>query len=105
MLHAEALREFNSLIDLRRTRLHMASISIPGIMWYTVVMGAFLCLMLIWLFDSTLMSQLALCGIAAFGMSTMICLSALMDNPFRGELGVSPAAFEAVLDGMKPNTS
>ena len=75
----------------------MASVSIPGIMWYTVVTGAILCMILIWLFDSTLMSQFILGGVSAFGMSTMICLSALMDSPFRGELSVSPAAFEAVL--------
>ena len=97
ILHAETIREFNALIDLRRTRLHMASVSIPGIMWYTVVTGAILCMVLIWLFDTTLMSQFILGGVSAFGMSTMICLSALMDNPFRGELSVSPAAFEAVL--------
>ena len=96
ILHAETIREFNALIDLRRTRLHMASVSIPGIMWYTVVTGAILCLVLIWLFDSSLTSQLLLGGVSAFGISTMICLSALMDNPFRGELSVSPAVFEAV---------
>jgi hypothetical protein len=33
-------------------------------------------------------------------MSTMICLSALMDNPFRGELAVSPAAFQVVYDSV-----
>jgi hypothetical protein len=97
ILHAETIREFNALIDLRRTRLHMASVSIPGIMWYTVVTGAILCMILIWLFDTTLMFQFILGGVSAFGMSTMICLSALMDSPFRGELSVSPAAFEAVL--------
>ncbi len=96
ILHAETMREFNALVDLRRARLHMASVSIPGIMWYTIVMGAVLCLILIWLFDSSVMSQLLLGGLAAFGMSTMVCLSALMDNPFRGELSVSPAAFQAV---------
>ena len=97
ILHAETIREFNALIDLRRTRLHMASVSIPGIMWYTVVTGAILCMILIWLFDTALMSQFILGGVSAFGMSTMICLSALMDSPFRGELSVSPAAFEAVM--------
>ena len=96
ILHAETLREFNALVELRRARLHMASVSIPGIMWYTIVMGAFLCLVLIWMFDSSVVSQLLLGGVAAFGMSTMVCLSALMDSPFRGELSVPPAAFEAV---------
>jgi hypothetical protein len=33
----------------------------------------------------------------------MICLSALMDNPFRGELSVSPGAFQIVYDQLMDN--
>jgi hypothetical protein len=99
-MHEAAVQGFNKLIDYRRMRLHLAETRIPTIMWYTVVMGALLCMVLIWLFDIGLMAQLVIGGLAAFGMSTMICLSALMDNPFRGELGVSSAAFQAVYDSL-----
>jgi hypothetical protein len=30
----------------------------------------------------------------------MICLTALMDNPFRGELSVSPDAYQLVYDSL-----
>lgn len=103
ILHAETLREYNALTEFRRARLHLAGVSIPGIMWYTIVMGAFLCIVLIWMFDSSVLSQLLLGGVAAFGMSTMVCLSALMDSPFRGDLSVSPAAFEAVHAALTKN--
>lgn len=100
IMHEAAVQQFNKLVDHRRMRLHLADTRIPAIMWYTVVMGALLCMILIWLFDTSLMAQLLIGGLAAFGMSTMICLSALMDNPFRGELGVSPAPFQAVYDSL-----
>jgi hypothetical protein len=100
IMHEAAVQEFNKLVDYRRMRLHLAETRIPAIMWYTVVIGAVLCMVFIWLFDTSLMAQLILGGLAAFGMSSMICLSALMDNPFRGELGVSPAAFQAVYDSL-----
>jgi hypothetical protein len=100
ILHEASVQEFNKLVDYRRMRMHLAETQIPSIMWYTVVMGALLCMILIWLFDTGLMTQLVVGALAAFGMSTMICLSALMDNPFRGELGVSSAAFQAVYDGL-----
>lgn len=96
IVHATTLQQFNKLIEYRRMRLHRGDASIPAIMWYTVIIGTVLSMMLIWLFDSTIMTQLVVSGLAAFGMSTMICLSALMDSPFRGELSVSPAAFETV---------
>lgn len=98
--HLATFQQFNRLIEYRRMRLHRGEASIPAIMWYTVVMGAVLSMFLVWLFDTTLMSQLVLSGLASFGMSTMICLSALMDNPFRGELSVSPAAFETVFKSL-----
>ncbi|MEX1060449.1 MAG: hypothetical protein WED13_05455 [Methyloceanibacter sp.] len=33
-------------------------------------------------------------GLISFFTGTMICLIALLDNPFRGEVGISPQAFE-----------
>jgi hypothetical protein len=32
----------------------------------------------------------------SFFNATMICLIAILDSPFRGEVGVSPEAFELV---------
>jgi hypothetical protein len=36
----------------------------------------------------------------AFFTATMLCLIALMDNPYRGELSVSPEAFQLIYDGL-----
>ena len=49
---------------------------------------------------STFGCQLLLGGLASFVMATMICLIALMDNPFRGELSVSPQAFQLVFNDL-----
>lgn len=100
IMHDAAVQEFGKLVDYRRMRLHLADTRIPSIMWYTVIMGAFLCMAFVWLFDMSLTAQFAIGGLAAFSMSTMICLSALMDNPFQGDLGVSPDAFAIVYEGL-----
>jgi hypothetical protein len=100
IMHQAAVAQFNKLVDFRRMRLHLAESRIPPIMWYTVVAGALICMVFIWLFDSSLMAQLLVGGLASFAMSTVICLSALLDNPFRGDLGVSPDAFHAVYDSL-----
>lgn len=99
-VHAEALRQFNALGDARRMRLHSVQSGIPAIMWYTIVAGSVVGLILIWLLDLRLSAQLWLGGLTAFVMATMICLIALMDNPFRGELSVSPQAFQLVYDRL-----
>ena len=99
-VHAEALRQFDALGDARRMRLHNVQSGIPPIMWYTIAAGSVVSLILIWMLDLRLVPSLLLGGLTAFVMATMICLIALMDNPFRGELSVSSQAFELVYDRL-----
>jgi len=38
--------------------------------------------------------------VASFFTGTMLCLIVLLDNPYRGEVGVSPQAFELIYNQM-----
>jgi hypothetical protein len=100
LLHAEALREFNKFVELRRLRLHSVTTGIPAVMWYVVIVGAIINIALVWLFELNFMPRLFLGAILAFFLGTMVCLIAAMDNPFRGEVSVSPEAFELVIELM-----
>jgi hypothetical protein len=73
---------------------------IPPVMWYTVAIGALINILLIWLFNLRLGTHLLLRGLISFFTGTMICLIALLDHPFRGEVGVSPQAFELIYSQM-----
>jgi hypothetical protein len=84
----------------RRLRIYSVTAGIPVIMWYTVAVGALLNMVLIWLFDLRLGTHLLLGGLISFFTGTMISLIVLMDNPFRGEVGVSPQAFELIYQQM-----
>jgi hypothetical protein len=99
-LHAEALHQFNNLLERRRTRLYSVETSIPAFIWYTVVVGALINMLLVWMFDIGFAAHLVLGGLTAFFTATMLCLIALMDNPYRGELSVSPEAFQLIYDGL-----
>jgi Protein of unknown function (DUF4239) len=105
-LHAEALRQYNNLLEHRRMRLYSVETSIPPFIWYTVVVGALINMFLVWMFDIGLNADLVLGGLIAFFTSTMFCLIAIMDNPYRGDFSVSPKAFQLIYDGlMKKPTS
>jgi hypothetical protein len=99
-LHDAALRQFNEFFEDRRLRIYSVTAGIPPIMWYTVAVGALLNMMLIWLFDLRLGTHLLLGGVISFFTGTMISLIVLLDNPFRGEVGVSPRAFELIYQQM-----
>jgi hypothetical protein len=43
---------------------------------------------------------LLLGGLISLFTGAMICLIVLLDNPFRGEVGVSPQAFELIYSQM-----
>jgi hypothetical protein len=97
ILHAEALRQFNNYLEARRMRLFSVTTSIPGVMWAVVLVGALMNIALIWMFDMKLTNHLFLGGILSAFMGLMIFLIASLDNPFRGELSISPAPFQDIL--------
>lgn len=97
ILHAEALRQFNTYLEARRMRIFSVTTSIPGVMWAVVLVGALMNIALIWLFDMKLTNHLFLGGILSAFMGLMIFLIASLDNPFRGELSIPPAPFEDIL--------
>ena len=81
-------------------RLFYVTAGIPPLMWYTVAVGALINMILIWMFDLKLRTHLMLGGAISFFTGTMICLIVLLDNPYRGEVGVSPQAFELIHNQM-----
>ena len=81
-------------------RLFSVTAGIPPIMWYVVAVGALINMLLIWMFDLRLRTHLLLGGSISFFTGTMICLIVLLDNPFRGAVGVSPQAFELIHSQM-----
>lgn len=69
-------------------------------MWLTVAVGAAINIFPIWLFKLQRGVDLLLGGLISFYTATMICLIALLDNPRRGEVGVST---RGVLIGLRPS--
>jgi hypothetical protein len=100
ILHAEALRQFNTFLEARRMRLFTVTASIPAVMWYVVILGALITIAMVWLFDMKFITHLMLGGMLSAYLGTMIYLIAAMDNPFRGEVSISPAVFETIFEHM-----
>ena len=99
-MHDAALRQFNTFYEYRRTRLYSVNAGIPPIMWMTVAAGAIINILLLWLFDLRRGTHLLLGGLISFFTATMICVIALLDNPYRGEVGIPPEAFELIYNQL-----
>jgi hypothetical protein len=72
----------------------------PRVMWYTVALGALVNMIFLWPFDLRIGTHLLLGALVSFFTATMICLIAILDRTFKGEIGVSPEAFQLVYQQM-----
>ena len=98
VLHAETYRQFNAFAEARRQRLHAVATGIPALLWWVVFIGAGVNILLIWMLDMKLVPHMILSGVISFYLATLIALIAAMDNPFRGEVCVSPDPYENVYE-------
>ena len=103
ILHAEALDKLNDVLALRRLRLTSVSTGLPATLWWVVIIGAMLNLVLCWFFTvDRLGLHLTLVGLLATFIGLVIFLIAAMDNPFRGAFSVSAEPYEELRDDVFP---
>jgi hypothetical protein len=98
LLHNEMLRYLNAMAVAREQRLSTVTAAIPGVLWYIVVIGAFITIAFVWMLHMELKSQIVLGGVTAFFLGIMIFLIYAMDRPLQGAVSVSPALFSSVYD-------
>ncbi len=103
IIHAEALRQLDNYIELRRARLANVTTGIPAVLWWVVFIGALISVVLIAMLAMEVHVHLILGGALSLFLGLVIFLIAAMDNPFRGQVSVGPEAFQTVYDTlMKP---
>lgn len=97
ILHAETLRQFSSFVEYRRQRLQSVSLRLPPVLWVVVATGAVINMVLTWLFGiNRLAVHLLVGGLLSLFVAQLVFLTVAMDNPFRGELSITPEAFVTV---------
>lgn len=101
ILHAEALRAFNHLVELRRMRLHNVQTGLPVAVWVVVALGAVLTLSVAWFFKCRTFSvHFWMVTITATLLGSIIWLLVVMDHPFLGEISIGPEPFEQVYSSL-----
>lgn len=102
VLMSEALSAFNKLIEARRARLDSVSTAIPAVFWIAILVGTVFTIVLSYFFHiSSLRTHLVLTAIFSSFLGSVIFLVVAIDKPFRGDVSVSPEAYESLLNGLK----
>ena len=99
ILAAEAYRTFNELTESRRVRLNSVSAEMPGPLWALVLAGAFICIAISWFFHAANFSvHFWMTILFASLLGLLIYLIAVLDNPYRGKVSVTPEPLERVYE-------
>jgi hypothetical protein len=96
IVHAEAFRQFNDMVVMRRQRIQSIGTGIPGVLWYVVAVGAVINTLLILCFRIRFDIHLFIGGMLSFFVGVVVFLVAAMDHPFRGDVSVGPDAFQLI---------
>jgi len=102
IIHTQTMAQFFEMAEVRRARIQAIDAGVPAIMWYVVVIGLAITVVLVWMLDMRAMAHMLLGGLLMLFLSTVICLIVVMDRPLRGEISIGPGAYKAVLDRMTP---
>lgn len=100
MALSKAVDILYEFFDARRMRVNASIEHLPGILWFVVIFGGFSTIVLVWLFDVKAILQLLLGGLLAFFVATMLAVLVELDNPFSGDVGVTPEPLEIVQQYM-----
>jgi len=107
LLHGEALRAYNQLLEARNLRLDAAvNTGLPGVLWIVVLAGAVIGLSAAFLFrvEDARLHAILVVLLAAF-MGLVIFMIFAFDRPFRGDLGLTPEPYQLIYDKvMRPGT-
>lgn len=96
------LRTIEKLWDARQDRLLAAQPTIPGIVWFVLIVGGALTVAFgSFLGAPSLRVQLAMSATLTASGTLVLILIIALSNPFRGDFRVSTAPFEHVLSRME----
>ena len=98
IIHTEQLRDMNTIMDQRRSRLQAAREGISPQVWMVVIAGCALMIALMWFFGAeSFAARMGMTVCLSISIGLVIFLIAALDYPFRGDMGIGPEAFEEVL--------
>ena len=90
ILHAEVISSFQRFSEARQRRLTGVVTEIPNVLWYAVLVGAAINILLIIILKMRVVQHFVLGTITAFFLGVILFVIISLDQPLRGEAGLEP---------------
>jgi hypothetical protein len=98
IVHAETISAFQDFAEARQGRLTGVITEIPDVLWYAVLVGAVINLVLLVMLRMRPFQQFVLGTINAFFLAVILFVIVALDDPLRGASGLDPGPLQVLWD-------
>jgi hypothetical protein len=91
--HGAILQGFTGMVGLRQQRLAGVDAAIPGVLWFTVAIGAGITIVFLLLLEVRFGLHLFITGLICFFLGLMVFMIYVLDRPLRSEVAASAEPF------------
>jgi len=101
VIHGEAFSQYNEFVTFRRQRLDIVNQMLPTILWVIILGGAVITIFVTYFFyvpNIRLHIMLIICY--ATLIAVVIYFTAVMENPLKGPVAISPSSYQVILDTL-----
>ena len=99
LIQKESFNAYNKLIEARRMRLDAVDSGLPAVLWIVVLGGSVLSVFVTYFYHfSHFRTHVVLTVSMAVFTGLVVFLTAVVDNPFRGEVSVAPDPYHTLLE-------
>jgi hypothetical protein len=97
-LHGAAVSSFESMKTARQMRLNGVNTRLPPVLWYAVIMGAAVSVLVLLLIRARPLAHFVLASISTFFLGVILFVILALDAPLRGPEGLSSKPYEELWD-------
>lgn len=96
ILQTRSLQRLNDVVEMRRSRVSLAQLGLPPVLWWVVGFGVLMNLCLIWVQDMEIHVHYILGALLSLSLGSVVFVTAVLENPFRGQSSVRPESIQNI---------
>jgi hypothetical protein len=100
IIHAEAMNSLQQFSQERQKRLTGVVTEIPAVLWYAVLVGAAINILLLVVLRMRLVAHFVIGTITAFFLGVILFVIVTLDRPLRGPSGLPPQGYELLWERL-----
>lgn len=100
----ESLNKLNQITEFRRLRILSSQSHVPAVIWTVIIIGSLTSIGFSLFFGTRSLSvQASMTSLFAMTNAIVILMILALDHPFTGDIGITPEAFEQILEYLQNN--